>query len=88
MFPLLGSSDPLVSDAFTAELIHADTGFNIGKLSAGWQGDKQHAAFERKRETVCFTGGSFTRRLHNCVIQSPPEFYDIGVGISPGTDKG
>ena len=37
---------------------------------------------------MCFTGGLFTHRLHNFVIHSPLEFYNIGVGISPDIDKG
>ena len=38
--PFLVSINPHIGDTLATELVHADTGFNIGKLSAGWQGDK------------------------------------------------
>ena len=42
-FPFLGGTYAIIGNTLTSELVHADAGFYVGKLSAGWQGDKKYS---------------------------------------------
>lgn len=83
----LGSSDTFTGNTLTAKLVHADVGLYVGELSAGGYGDEQHAAFEGEGKPVCFGGGSFTYCFHYGTIDSPLEFNDIRICVSPCGNK-
>lgn len=46
--PFLGGINSHIGNTLTAELVHADAGFDVCQLSAGWQGNEQHSAFYRE----------------------------------------